>query len=145
MDTVMDGLTVMKDLRALLVLLKETYRDWSEDKASRLAAALAYYTAFSVAPLLLITIAVAGLVFGREAAQGQIFAQLQGLLGADGAERHRDRHRESRQDRRRCPLGDHRPRDADLERVEPVRPAPGVAEHDLGGRARPERGDRRRR
>jgi membrane protein len=75
------NLAVFKDPRALFELLKETYRDWSEDKASRLAAALAYYTAFSVAPLLLITIAVAGLVFGREAAQGRIVDQLQGLMG----------------------------------------------------------------
>jgi membrane protein len=81
----MDGLAILKDPRALFSVLKETYGDWSEDKASRLAAALAYYTAFSIAPLLLISIAVAGLVFGREAAQGQIFAQLDGLLGADGA------------------------------------------------------------
>ena len=63
----MHGLAVFKDPRALLELLKEAYRDWNEDKASRLAAALAYYTAFSVAPLLLITIAVAGLALGREA------------------------------------------------------------------------------
>jgi membrane protein len=77
----MHGLAVFKDPRALLELLKEAYHDWSEDKASRLAAALAYYTAFSVAPLLLITIAVAGLAFGREAAQGRIVGQLQGLMG----------------------------------------------------------------
>src|SRR6185295_19347869 len=82
---VMNALAIIKDTSALLSILKETYSDWSEDKASRLAAALAYYTAFSIAPLLLISIAVAGLVFGREAAQGQIFAQLEGLLGADGA------------------------------------------------------------
>src|SRR4051812_39089126 len=77
----MQNLSMFKDPRALLELLKETYHDWSEDKASRLAASLAYYTAFSVAPLLLITIAVAGLVFGREAAQGRIVGQLQGLMG----------------------------------------------------------------
>jgi membrane protein len=81
----MNRLALLKDPRALLSILKETYGDWSEDKASRLAAALAYYTAFSIAPLLLISITVAGLVFGREAAQGQIFAQLNGLLGSDGA------------------------------------------------------------
>jgi membrane protein len=81
----MNRLALLKDPRALLSILKETYGDWSEDKASRLAASLAYYTAFSIAPLLLISISVAGLVFGREAAQGQIFAQLDGLLGADGA------------------------------------------------------------
>ncbi|MFN8637233.1 MAG: YihY/virulence factor BrkB family protein [Chloroflexota bacterium] len=77
--------TLLSNPRALLSLLKETYGDWSEDKASRLAAALAYYTAFSVAPLLLISIVVAGLVFGREAAEGQIFGQLQGMLGSDAA------------------------------------------------------------
>jgi membrane protein len=84
-NTGMHGLAILKDPRALFSVLKETYGDWSEDKASRLAAALAYYTAFSIAPLLLISIAVAGLVFDREAAQGQIFAQLNGLLGSDGA------------------------------------------------------------
>lgn len=81
----MDSLTVLKDPKALFALLKDTYADWSEDKASNLAAALAYYTAFSVAPLLLISIVVAGLFFGREAAQGQIFGQLEGLLGSDAA------------------------------------------------------------
>jgi len=81
----MNGMALAKDPRALLSILKEAYGDWSEDKASRLAASLAYYTAFSVAPLMLIAIAVAGLVFGREAAQGQIFAQLNGMLGSDGA------------------------------------------------------------
>jgi len=82
----MKGTEILKNPRAILDLLKETYRDWSEDKASRLAASLAYYTAFSVAPLLLIAIAVSGLVFGREAAQGQISAQLQGMLGSSAAE-----------------------------------------------------------
>ncbi len=71
--------------RAAFDLLKTTYTEWSEDKASRLAASLAYYTAFSVAPLLLISIAIAGLVFGDEAARGQVFAQLRGLLGDEGA------------------------------------------------------------
>jgi membrane protein len=66
-------------------LLKSTFKDWNEDKASRLAAALAYYTAFSVAPMLLIAIAIAGLVFGDEAAQGSIFVQVQGLLGPEAA------------------------------------------------------------
>ena len=46
----MRGLTVFKDPRALFELLKDTYRDWSEDKASRLAAALACYITLSVAP-----------------------------------------------------------------------------------------------
>jgi membrane protein len=67
-------------------LMKETFSEWSEDKVPRLAAALAYYTAFALAPLLLIAIAVAGLVFGREAATNQIGEQLSGLLGPSAAE-----------------------------------------------------------
>src|SRR5437868_557136 len=66
-------------------LLKETFSDWNEDKAPRLAAALAYYTLFSIAPLLFIVIAIAGLVFGREAVQGQIQTQIQGLVGEQAA------------------------------------------------------------
>jgi membrane protein len=67
-------------------LVKETFAEWSRDKASRLAAALSYYTIFSVAPLLIIAIAVAGLVFGREAAARQLAAEAQGLLGPQAAE-----------------------------------------------------------
>ena len=58
---------------------------WSEDRASSMGAAIAYYTLFSVAPLLLIIIAVAGMVFGEEAARGQIFSQIRGLVGEDSA------------------------------------------------------------
>jgi membrane protein len=65
--------------------IKEAFEDWSEDRASRLAAALAYYTIFSLAPLLIIVIAIAGLAFGREATQGQIINQISGLVGPDGA------------------------------------------------------------
>ena len=71
--------------RAVFELLKATFKEWQEDKAARLAAALAYYTAFSIAPLILLAIVIAGLVFGEQAAQGAIFAQLQGLLGQEGA------------------------------------------------------------
>ena len=66
-------------------LLKQTYAEWSEDRVPRLAAALAYYTTFSLAPVLIVAIAVAGLVFGQDAARGQIVAQLSSLLGADSA------------------------------------------------------------
>lgn len=67
-------------------LLKETFDEWNEDKASRLAAALAYYTIFSLAPLLIIAIAIAGSIFGEEAARGEIVGQIQGLVGKSGAE-----------------------------------------------------------
>ena len=54
-------------------LLKDTYDEWDEDKAPRLAAALSYYTLFSLTPLLIIAIAVTRLVFGWEEDQGQLF------------------------------------------------------------------------
>jgi membrane protein len=67
-------------------LLKETFRAWGEDKAPRMGAALSYYTVFSLAPLLVVVIAVAGLFFGEDAARGRIVDQLSGLLGRDGAQ-----------------------------------------------------------
>jgi membrane protein len=66
-------------------LFAQAARDWQRDNAARLGAALSYYTLFSVAPLLIVAIGVAGLAFGREAAQGQIVAELQGLVGEAGA------------------------------------------------------------
>ncbi|MCU1348411.1 MAG: Ribonuclease, partial [Acidobacteria bacterium] len=72
-------------MKKYLDLLKQTYQEFVADKAPRLGAALAYYTIFSIAPLLLIAIAIAGMVFGQKAAQHEITAQLQGLLGAAGA------------------------------------------------------------
>jgi membrane protein len=77
-------------------MLKMTYSDWSEDKAPRLGAALAYYTVFSLAPLLVIVLAVAGLLFDAEAVRSQISQQTglgqQGEEGlamlVEGAEKH---------------------------------------------------------
>ncbi len=69
-----------------ITLVKDTYKDWSADKASQLAAALSYYTIFSLAPLLVIAIAVAGFVWGEEAARGAIVQQISGLVGQQGAE-----------------------------------------------------------
>ena len=66
--------------------LREVVQEWSNDNAITLGAALAYYTIFSLAPLLVLAIALAGLVFGRAAAQGEIVAQMQGVLGPAGAE-----------------------------------------------------------
>lgn len=65
-------------------LLKLTYQGWKEDNASRLSAALAYYTVFSLAPMLVIAIAVAGLIWQRQAVQEQVLAQIQGLVGEQG-------------------------------------------------------------
>ena len=66
-------------------LVKASVSAWIDDYAPSMGAALAYYTLFSIAPLLVIVIAIAGLVFGAEAAQGAIVAQLDGLIGHEGA------------------------------------------------------------
>ena len=67
-------------------LIKESFKGWQEDGALDLGAALAYYTIFSLAPLLLIVTGVAGLVWGREAVQGQLVSQLQGVVGPQGSQ-----------------------------------------------------------
>jgi membrane protein len=67
-------------------LMRESAAEWSSDKAPRLGAALSYYTIFSLAPVLLLVVAVAGLVLGNDAAQGRIVEQLSGLLGTSAAE-----------------------------------------------------------
>jgi len=74
-----------KNPKALWNLMKDTAAKWSLDQAPRLGAALAYYATFSLAPLLIIAVAISGLVFGREAATGQIVGQIQGLVGQDSA------------------------------------------------------------
>lgn len=73
-------------IKSSFSMIKETFKEWMEDRAPLQAAAMAFYTIFSLAPLLLIIISVAGLVFGREAAQGALVGQLRGLLGDQGAE-----------------------------------------------------------
>ena len=66
-------------------LLKEAFEKWSADKAPRLGAALSYYTVFSLVPLLVLTISIAGLVFGTEAAQQAIMTQIESLVGPQSA------------------------------------------------------------
>jgi membrane protein len=78
------GMTAVTGPKAVWRLLSATYTGWSEDKAPRLGAALAYYTVFSLAPLLVITISIVGLFLGAEAARGQIVGQLQALVGPEG-------------------------------------------------------------
>jgi membrane protein len=62
-------------------LLREIIHEWSEDKVPRLGAALAYYSIFSIAPLVLLTIAVAGMLFGQKAAEGAIVAEIGDTVG----------------------------------------------------------------
>jgi membrane protein len=73
------------NLKQLGELIRKTAGAWSDDYAPSMGAALAYYSLFSAAPLLIITIAVAGLFFGQEAAQGEIVGRIQGLIGRESA------------------------------------------------------------
>ena len=66
-------------------LVQDSIEAWMEDYAPSMGAALSYYTLFSIAPLLLIVVGLAGLVFGPDAARGEIFGQLRGLMGDQGA------------------------------------------------------------
>jgi membrane protein len=72
-------------MRKWLSVLNEAAMNFAGDNVPRLGAALAYYTVFSIAPLILITITIAGAVFGEEAARGQVFAHMRGLIGDTGA------------------------------------------------------------
>ncbi|HNT75972.1 MAG TPA: YihY/virulence factor BrkB family protein [Anaerolineae bacterium] len=69
--------------KAIFDLLKETLIAWQRDKASRLAAALAYYALFSIAPLLIVVIGITGLVFGERAARDEIAHQIEGFVGPE--------------------------------------------------------------
>ena len=66
-------------------ILKGTFNGFIDDNAMRLSASLSYYTLFSLAPMLLIIISLGGIFFGREAVQGQVYNQINGLIGSDAA------------------------------------------------------------
>ncbi|WP_434380445.1 YihY/virulence factor BrkB family protein [Melittangium boletus] len=72
--------------RNTVQLMKRAVSDWSDHNIPTFAAALSYYTIFSIAPVLVIAVSVAGMVFGEDAARGQMQAQLQGLVGQSGAD-----------------------------------------------------------
>jgi membrane protein len=76
---------VPPSLSSWFSLFKGAVAGWIDDYAPSMGAALSYYTVFSLGPLLLIVISVAGLVFGENAARGEIFSQLRGLMGDDAA------------------------------------------------------------
>ena len=75
----------MISLGTIWTIFKDSVRAWIEDYAPSMGAALSYYTIFSIAPLLVIVIAVAGLAFGSEAASGAIYEQMRGMVGDSGA------------------------------------------------------------
>lgn len=73
-------------MREIFVLIKETIRDWQEDKASRLAAALALYAILSIPPMLVLVVGIAGQAAGEATAQQTIVAQVQRIMGAQAGE-----------------------------------------------------------
>lgn len=72
-------------LRACISLGNKTVYSWLDDRAPTMGAAIAFYTMFSLAPMLVIVVAVAGFVFGREAAEGALFGDLAKLVGPESA------------------------------------------------------------
>ena len=72
-------------LKTLATLLRQAGAAWFVDNVPRLGAALAFYTLFSLAPVLIVSVSVAGFIFGEKAAQGELVRQFQGLMGVQGA------------------------------------------------------------
>ena len=78
-------MSTKRSLKQGWTLAKAAVSAWLEDDAPSMGAALSYYTVFSLAPLLLIVISIAGLMFGADAVRGEVFAQLSGLMGDEAA------------------------------------------------------------
>lgn len=77
--------SIIKNVKYYITLLGETYSELLDDKGFKMAAALSYYSAFSLSPVLIIMIAIAGIFFGEESARNQIVAQVGSLMGKDSA------------------------------------------------------------
>jgi membrane protein len=74
-----------KRIKNIFLYLKQVFTEFSEDNILKYSASLAYYTVFSLAPLLIVIISICGLLFGKEAIQGHIYSQIKGLVGGDAA------------------------------------------------------------
>lgn len=74
------------NLQTIWIIFKDTFFEWQEDRADRLAAALAYYTVFSLAPLVIIVLGIVGFLFGQQAVGDYLLQQMQGLVGEEGAQ-----------------------------------------------------------
>jgi membrane protein len=77
---------MLRFLRSIFELVKETASEWVDQDMSRLGAALSFYTIFAIAPLFVIVLGIAGLCFGEEAARRELFSQVSGLVGSEGGE-----------------------------------------------------------
>jgi membrane protein len=72
-------------IKSTITILKETFNNFIDDRGFKLSASLSYYTIFSLAPLLLLIISLAGFFFGEDAIRGKIFSELNGMLGNEAA------------------------------------------------------------
>jgi membrane protein len=86
----MKKLFTLQTLKDWFTIIKAAYNGFSDDLALKYSASLAYYTIFSLAPLLLLVISVAGIVLGKDAIQGQIFHEINGLVGNEAAKQIQD-------------------------------------------------------
>ena len=73
-------------IKIIATLIKATFQEWLNDEVPRLAAALAFYTVFSIAPLLVVAIGIAGFLMGEDSAHGKVFDQVRALIGPQGQE-----------------------------------------------------------
>ena len=69
----------------ILKLIKHTFVGFSDDNAFKLSASLSYYTLFSLAPMLLIFLSIVGFFYGQDAIRGQLYGQINGLVGKEAA------------------------------------------------------------
>lgn len=75
----------MKRIFSVFTILKKTFLSFFEDRGMKLAASLSYYTVFSIGPMLLIIMSLAGIFYGQEAVRGQLYGQIKGLVGPEAA------------------------------------------------------------
>ncbi|MCE7060306.1 YihY/virulence factor BrkB family protein [Dyadobacter sp. CY343] len=75
----------MQRIKFIITLIKDSFAEFMEDNVLKLSAALSYYTIFSLAPMLLLIISIVSIFFGREAFQGELYAQISGLVGKQAA------------------------------------------------------------
>lgn len=75
----------MKKLKTFFSILKKAFSSFSEDNVFKMSASLSYYTIFSMGPLLVIVISLAGIFYGKDAVEGKLYGQLQGLVGSEAA------------------------------------------------------------
>jgi membrane protein len=75
----------MKKIFGLFRILKKTFLSFLDDRGMKLAASLSYYTVFSIGPVLLIIMSLAGIFYGREAVQGKLYGEIKGMVGPEAA------------------------------------------------------------